>query len=512
MADFIIKHTSRCRQKKTGYGNFANARARIVVVILLFIHATLIYINLFLGTDFYFTLINILMFSLSVFLFCNIKSVSIYFLISHPTWLFSFNTYVFSILLGHSVSANLSAPNTSILLALLYQLACIAAALTAKPFLHFIMPKEHTQSLQHNGNIERWLSIIKYPFIIIGCMGIILNFNSSFDAGVSGSHISAIASFCRSFLWLGLSVHVYQRKGIFPLDLIIAIPLLFYMFEGIFQNARTPILEVLLFVILADMLFSKKFITVSKIVILFFTLSAVSVFSDATLDIRGEVRTSGNIIEGYARELLRGEALEKFVMPWRDDTQPDYNKFKSDAYDTRLSYYDGGSSLAGRFVLLPMLDVVVPFQSFSKPVDWSTVKGIALSVLPNFGQEKILQYGDSVVWASGLRSPGVVGRPNIGYPMITQVGEYYAMGGASFSFIALYIIFTIILVDITIIARILKSPEIVILTLSNWLIFSIVSTSALSFLSVALRGLPMQIVLLFLARWVLTKCERPRGR
>jgi hypothetical protein len=160
-----------------------------------------------------------------------------------------------------------------------------------------------------------------------------------------------------------------------------------------------------------------------------------------------------------------------------------------------IPFYRGSLALATRFAVLPLMDVVCGNYGNVERVSWDEVENLVLASLPNFGQQKDLWYSDRVIWDLGLRDWG-----NIGFPEITNSCELYTMGGWGIMFIITILEFGAIFFWYMVMRRLLEYHILVIAVAAQFVVFATVTTTALSVFGYAVRGLPVTIGLIWIAK------------
>lgn len=86
--------------------------------------------------------------------------------------------------------------------------------------------------------------------------------------------------------------------------------------------------------------------------------------------------------------------------------------------------YSADISFAGRLAMLAHMDIVTGRLGFIEDPKWNDIASTYTSALPDFGQTKVLNWSDQLVWSLALRD-----RSTAASPLITPAGELYIMGG-----------------------------------------------------------------------------------
>lgn len=412
-----------------------------------------------------------------------IEDTPLYFLVSHPSWLYVFTTFFYSAAHLRAIQVGLSDPALSFTITLAYQAAILVAwAVSLAPRMLFHARPHRLQSAPPNITWLLWGSagVAVLPALL----------------GRS-SLVNSLAITGLTVFWVTSAFLVARSDFALRARVVIAVAALGTLMATA-MNARMWILSSALFVATVVIFFAKRLVSPRSLLLVAVALSALSVFSNASLAVRAQAygASPSETAALYGEELLSVDTLKSLVNPFRQNSNGLLLAPRVNDNAFRTDFYVGKSGLWERLTLLPQLDIIAPHLGWHPPTRHGGITNLVLSALPDIGQPKDLILSDEIVWDAGLRHASVIGRP-----MITAAAEFYALGGWGVEFALAGTIFFIIFLELAALRRICDTT----VEYSLIMIFSvsqiIFTSTALSATTVALRGLPVAITLLLLLRW-----------
>ena len=433
-----------------------------------------------------------------------------YFLATHPTWLFSFATYVYSAFNLKPLEPGLFGPLQSLLVAVNYQIAVYCAFWSVR-----WLSRISFRSMSNDINVQRVtlkrrttsitdLTPFRIPMAWLGFSAVLL------ATRVESSTANAIAGQAQFLIWMGAVLHVLRNERL-KSDLFMIAFASSFVILTLISNFRSLLFSCILFFLVCFFYFGGrvKFITVGVALL---GLNFLSIFSAISLDIRmhGGRVSETSLISQYSEKIMTYDTLLAVVNPFYGGaTQSDFRNSQKTAAGQaafEIPFYLESPTLGQRFVILPMMDVICGDYGEVAEIRWDKLTNLVLSALPNFGQEKVFWYSDLITWERGLRAWG-----NVGAPMITNACELYTLGGWRVEFTIAYLEFMLIFVWCRIIRRVLEFQIIGISILAQMFVYVTLTTTSLSVITVALRGLPMTIIFFWLAKYFARKFYRRRN-
>lgn len=453
---------------------------------LLFAYGFLIVVYALVGASWWFTGVNCGLFCVVLAIYFSADDPLVYFVITHPTWLFFFSSYLYSAANLQTVDEGLFNPQRSITIAVVYQAACITA------FIIFYA----LQQVFHlrRRPLRQFLALQRHEvtFITIGILGSIIG-------NLSTETVASVGEEAQLFLWLGAALHML-RRGSFKLDLATVATGVVFVLVAVVTNSRTIVLQGFLFVFLACAFWKKRLVTIESIIAIYLVMCAVNVFSTVTLDIRlnGGRESRISMLPQYADRVFNAETIVAMLNPFSSfPSQRNVRSMGRMSNDEHFwyPYFGASDTLANRAVQLPLLDIVCGTVGAVQEINWKEFENLFMSTLPNLGQKKDLVYSDELTWDLGLRDYGVIGRP-----MLTNACELYTMGGLGTMYIIATVEFAVVLLLIAILQAQLRYRSLYVITLGLTLPYLTVTTSALAITVGVFRSLPIMIFVIWLMK------------
>lgn len=451
----------------------------------LYIWGALILINLFFDENFIFAFYSLLSFLLTVVAFIQVRDKFAFFLITHPAWIYIAFTYFYAAFSFKPVTEGLNAPDADAFLALIYTVAaissgCLILYFSKKPNLY------ETALLPRSWDI---------PLIAVGLITLVLGYKSG-DNRVIAQVLNAVTP----FFWIGMSLRMVKLKQFVKRDVLTIGVIVIFFATSFLSNARTPILSISFFLGVAFVIYAKDVFNWKNLLVGYFMISTTMLFSDISLDVRsaGANESGASALSLYSERLLRIENVTDLIFPfWKNEVAEALAQAQRvTSYDEfRSPYYTAGNSLANRLVVLPQMDIIVGRLGEQNGVNWSELWNTFISSLPDFGQNKDLIFSDRLTWDLRLRIDGIVGRP-----MVTSLGEFYAMGGASVAFVCLFMQSTLYIVFYRLLIEIVGSRVLAAMLLVPTFFEYIFSTTALSTTITVDRIIPTLLIVCLIFR------------
>jgi hypothetical protein len=465
-----------------------NMRTKALFRALWLLFAGLVLVYAFLGTSIYFTAVSCLLLLIAGALLFVTTDVIFYFLASHPAWMFSFSAYLYSAVNLKPVEQGLFNAAQSITIALVYQLACVAAFVLASYILRR-GPRQRVVGQRAMFALRRYSE----AFILFGALV------SAFGVIVDDPTVSAISQDLQVFLWLGVALHLQKNRG-FKLDIAGIFILSLFAGLALYANNRTLMLSATLVVGLGYLYFSRRIFNPKAIIVGYFAVNFLLLFSAVSLDIRlsGGRESGKSMFSQYSEKLLTSESLQAVVFPFHQHSSvANLRNFADESYghDLWLPYFGSNESFGDRFVVLALMDVVCGQFGEVHQTRWDALFNLVTASLPNFGQTKVLTYNDQLTWDLGLRDEDVIGKP-----MLTNACELYTMSGLTGVFLISTIEFFVIFLLIAFLRRQLEFYILYIGTVSILIIPLTVSTSSLGVAADVIRELPLICLVVWLVK------------
>lgn len=469
-----------------------NSRAFAFFWFLIFVYAALVFGYFLFGASAYFTFINFLMLAIAAGLLFTTRDAVMYFVASHPAWMFSFSAYIYSMKLLKPVEEGLYGADQSIMIALVYQLACATA------FLVYIAVQWNKRRSHRAAGRGAILSLQRYRGVLV-LVGVVANISA---LAASDGTISSVAEQANIYLWLGVALHFF-KSGKFRLDVSGIVILAIFVGAAIYGNSRTFVFEFGLVSLLAYVYYSDRLLDYRFLILAYLGFNFLMLFSTISLDIRlnGGRESSVPMMRQYADKLLTPETLLFVINPFSShSSRANVRDIQEQSYGQDrfwYAYFSAGDSFGERFVLLPQLDIVCGQYGDVSQTRWDALANVVISSLPNLGQEKDLNYNDELTWDLGLRDYGVVGKP-----MLTNACELYTMSGLLGMYVISLIEFLLIFLFLRILKDQLEFSILYVVTLVVAIMYVTVTTSSLGVASTAIRGLPLCIFFIWLAKQI----------
>ncbi|WIW47825.2 hypothetical protein ML401_06835 [Bradyrhizobium sp. 62B] len=418
---------------------------------------------------------------------------------THPAILFVTTTYLYSSLHGNIVPEGLNEPKTALLITLVYQGSVIIglffADLLEGVFTSSTSAKIETQFSKSGLDA---LSAARFPLIALGVVGLLIAHQ------FEGS--GPLTSIFSLLMWLGMATHFAQRRGVLPLDWVTVFIIGLTAVIAISANARSALFETLLFLGFAHLMFARRLFTLAQVVAGLLLIRAISVFSDIMLSVRWLRQIStARMVEQALDYLFSIETLSALVNPFYvSEAQAVWAKAIDPNSQFTSHFFVGNISTLQRFTLLPQMDLILHGLR-TDSIRWSAILNIPLSQLPDIGQQKDLIFSDRITWELGLRAYG-----NIGRPMVTAAGEFYAMGGLAPLIVLTVVLFTSYFIVLRILKAAIGSDQIVTLVFSQLIVATLISTTAIGAYGVVFRTIPALVVFVGMIKYFVAQDSRKR--
>ncbi len=478
-----------------------NLRAKALFLLLLVVYATLVVIYAFSGTSIYFTIINCLMLMAAGGLLFITNDVIVYFLASHPAWMFSFSAYFYSAVNLKPVEKDLYNAAQSITIAFVYQIACLVAFFLSFAILRARSPRQRPMGRRTMLALQRYSEAL----IVFGAITVAL------DATMANQTVTAVMANLQIFLWIGLGLHLHKNRG-FKLDAVGILIVSLFAVLAIYANNRTFMMSAFLIVGIGYLYYSRRLFNLRSVLLGYFVINFLLLFSAVSLDIRisGGRESGKSMFQLYAEKLLSSESLVAVVIPFATHSSTaNLHYFADETYghDFWLPYFGSNNSLGDRFVVLPLMDVVCGQFAEADRIRWDDLRNLVLASLPELGQTKNLLYNDQLTWDLGLRDQDVVGKP-----MLTNACELYTMAGWTGVFLVTTIEFFVIFLYTALLRKQLEFYVLYLATVAILIVELTVSTSSLGVAASVIRGLPLAVLAIWLVKQISVLSFRPRGK
>lgn len=478
-----------------------NRRLGRIFAVGLCLHGLLIFVFAFGDTSLSFSLINGIFFITSAVVFYSTNDKFDYFLITHASWMFSFNTYVYAVAHGQAASYGLFDPVITPLIGLTFHFAALTAALMVR--LTRVRRAHNPKLAPTAGNLTIAIPKIQYWMIFLGLSSYWVAALFPFPA------ILAAAGMIEVLLWIGLGMHIVQT-GRPRADLTLIFVCANLVIISLATNARQYLLTLIVFAAISYLIYARRLFNIKILILGYLLLHIMNVFSSITLDIRinGGREESRGILAVYSEKILSFDTIAALVLPfYESESAKNVSETQAERYGQdffRSPFFGNDIGLPTRFVVLPQADIVCGQLGAVSRTNWEEIIGLVVSALPYIGIEKSLIYSDRLTWELGLR-----GRDNIGYPMITAACEFYSMGG----FLTCYLLATLVMYGVlfwcSVLKRAFESDNLYYLIMPQVLLFVMITSTALSVTAAVIRIMPFIFVLLwFIKRF--SKNEKPK--
>jgi hypothetical protein len=459
------------------------------------VYAGLIVINVIAASP-VFTVIHSLIFFSTLICFNLIQDRFYFLLVTNTAWLFSFGTYAYSAIHLNAVEDGLKQPIVSSLVAGCQHSACLFAALCLG-CIHLI-GGQSAKGLQYRRRLaaavgNEHIYSLAPLMLIVGYFGYILN------VVAPSGFMLAFAEPIKFLFWFGLALHLRRKKAIWPPDSVLVVAVAGMLLIGMLLNSRNQILLMLLFLAIAHVAFSKRLFNFKIAVLLYLSFSLLGILSDVTLDLRlhgVRLRSPNAILSEYSERLLSADTFFSLLVPGRRSNSTALaNHVEKPGFETE--FYHGRMGLPERLLPLPQMDIIMGYLPSDITISWNDLLNIVAASVPDFGQEKDLVYSDRLTWKLGLRGVG-----NIGRPMITAVGELYSLGGYPIAFLGMFISMTLLFAEFQWITRLASDRILGMMIFLPVVVFTLITTTALSITDTVIRQAPFMMLILFTTRLI----------
>lgn len=403
------------------------------------------------------------------------------FVVTFAFWLYSFMLVLYALLHWKSPEDDLYAPWRSSLIVLVTLLSCMAGYGIAQIALRWIsLPRlRRSRTASEKRSTGYGLVVCSLPFVLLPFLGL------------KNGFVNAIAGAFQPLLWLGLIIFCVGRGprwAVSPLVLgVAAISLVL----SVAFNGRNVLLSFGLTAIVLYFAISDRPLHAGRLILLYLGANALTAFSKIMLVAR---QLAGH--EGSVPIVVRALGSVDFLLAMLGFGTSLDNKYllqdELRRHDHYLLYmFDGRLGLFERLTEIVHMDIIIGRLSPHNSIDWAEVKNSFLSALPSvFGQDKILDYSDRIVWDLDL-----ISREVVGHPLVTAAGEFYAMGGFPIVVLGFVLIFSSTFVLYEISKRIFVDRFVAAASLLVFSIFLVFSSSAISALAVPMRIYPLTFLL-----------------
>lgn len=401
---------------------------------------------------------------------------------AHPTLLFVLMTYLYASIHGNIVPANLNEPDTAFLIAFAYQCSVLIGMVAADMAQGLFVGIERPQIASATPDI---LHTVRLPLVFTGALGLLIAHQ------FEGS--GPIASIFSLLMWLGMAAHFAKRRGVLPLDALTACIIGLTAAIAVVANARSALFETLLFLAFAHLIYAERLFTFVQAVLALFAIRVISVFSDIMLSVRWLRQVSTErMIDQALNSLFSADTLIALINPFHvTEAQETWAKAIDPHNQFTSHFFVGNISTLQRFTILPQMDLILHGLQVDT-IRWRAILNVFLGLLPDLGQEKDLIFSDRITWELGLRAYG-----NVGRPMVTAAGEFFAMGGVSAVILLTSVLFFAYFLALRLLKLTIGSEQITTLLFSQLIVATLISTTALSAYGIVFRTIP--ILILFIA-------------
>lgn len=441
------------------------------------------------GTSWEFITLHLIMYALVVMYYFNTRDHSlVIFIVTHSFWLFSYLMFLYACVQQTAADGSLIAPIRCSVIAAVYLLACLCARIVALDDVSsgadpgIRMPDGAT-------NMFCLLGLLFIPTRVI--------FGSE-------SFWYAISVAFTQFYWLGLYFK-FDRQRMRLSDPVLLSGILLCLAVSILDNRRALMFEFSLTFVLIYLRTAARAVTVPRL--------ALAVLGSIYLARLSDIFLYGRLFVGRDRpaellsfmmsSLLSAEfILAPFDFTGSSRFRDAINSYVSPFSSYRIATFEGRSGILERATLLPHMDTVVGVLPQSTSIDWGEIVNTILSILPSFGQDKDVNFGDRLTWLTGLRPAG-----SVGHPLITAAGEFFAMGGYALVFVWAFLLFSILFLELRLVTRLFKNRSIATLFVFTQAFYMMFSSTAISATAVVIRQIPF-LVCIYLTMMFLLFAKR----
>jgi hypothetical protein len=476
------------------------ARARAVFKSLTYVHVTLIVAHLIFGAKLGFTALHLTLALLFYTCVRLIRDPVKLFVYCHPTILFSMTPYLYSTFAMKTADEGLFDPFRSSLIAALYQLGMYGPAIISVVARY--LTTERPRALSRRPALTGALVIPAFyrTLTLLGAAGILVR-------GMNISpFVNAISDQAQSLFWVGLALHLFARRQLYPLSADIIFALLICGAVTVMANARSFLLEILFFMGTAHLMLARKAFGWRWLVPVWLLISTLNTFSAITIEIRYTYpKGSPDKTAAYVQTLTSPEALAAIFIPGRKYIGLGLSG-RAEASSRTLyntPYFKHQSGFFERLTLLPAMDIVTGRMGEVSRVNEPAIKELFRANLP-FVSGKDLLYSDRVTWELGLRNRDVIGRP-----MITSAGELYTMAGYGAVLLFGLGFSSFLIIEYNLLVKICGSYIVAALLFLHILLYATITSTALSCTALVFRSLPIMLLTLAVLVALTSGATRP---
>jgi hypothetical protein len=405
------------------------------------------------------------------------RDATLAFIAIHPFWFFSFALYLYALLHGKSAERDLYAP----LLSATLELVALAASLVAlglvnrlRRFGLFPAPRAPLDRRM----LRRFaisLMVFAAPFSVVSVLDPANHF------------LNAVTGLANPLVYVSvICLCAAQGSGWFRSPLLWAIIAAQVAF-AVLVNGRGFYLAIGLTIAVVYLAQESRLITFGRLAVAYVAVRAMNALSYVMLAGRLEVGHEGSV--ALVTRALISQDFYLAVLGFdtlRDATAfVDSDVMRHDLY--QLDMFEGHRGLAERLTQLPFMDIIVANLPRKLPVDWYDIANALLSVMPALGQAKDPDlFDDRLAWQTGLMLPDTAG-----HPLVTAIGEFYAMGGVLALFVLFGMNMMLVFVFYFLTQRLFGDRYLAAATLLVSSIYLVFSSTATSALAVPLRIYPV---------------------
>lgn len=468
---------------QAAFGN----RARAVFKVLAYAHVALIVAHLIFGAALGFTALHL---ALAFGLYACVRLIRDpvkLFIYGHPTVLFSLTPYLYSTMAMRTADEGLFDPFRSSLIAALYQLGMYGPAIISV-VARYVTTERRKKPPRRPALASALVVPIFYRTLtLLGAAGVL-------GRGMSISPFAtAVADQVQSLFWIGLSLHLFARRRLYPLSADIIFALLICVAITVTANARSFLLEILFFMGTAHLMLARKAFSWRWAVPVWLLIATLNTFSAVTIEIRYTYpKGSPDKIAAYVQTLTSPETLASIFIPGRKYVGLGLSGRAESRARTLYNtpYFKHQSGFFERLTLLPAMDIVTGRVGDISRVNGPAIKELFRANLP-FVSGKDLLYSDRVTWELGLRNRDVIGRP-----MITSAGELYTMAGYGAVLLFGLGFSSLLIVEYNLLVKICGSYVVAALLFLHILLYATITSTALSCTALVFRSLPIMLLTL----------------
>lgn len=476
------------------------ARSRSVFKFLSCAHVTLIFGHLIFGAGLAFTALHLALAILLYTCVSLIRDPVKLFVYCHPTILFSLTPYLYSTFAMKTADDGLFDPFRSSLIAALYQLGMYGPAIISVVARYMTVERPRAPSRRPALAGVLVAPVFYRALILLGAAGILVR-------GMNISpFVNAMADQAQSLFWVGLTLHLFARRRLYPLSADIIFALLICGAVTVMANARSFLLEIVFFMGTAHLMLAHKAFGWRGMVPVWLLISTLNTFSAITIEIRYTYpKGSPDKVAAYVQTLASPEALAAIFIPGRKYIGLGLSG-RAEAGSRTLyntPYFKHQSGFFERLTLLPAMDIVTGRVGDISRVNESAIRELFRANLP-FISDKDLLYSDRVTWELGLRNRDVIGRP-----MITAAGELYTMAGYGAVLLFGLGFSSFLIIEYNLLVKICGSYVVAALLFLHILLYATITSTALSCTALVLRSLPIMLLTLAILVALTTGATRP---